>query len=206
MSMNDQARSTRQRSTRPSRTNNAGLSNPVQKQLLQDIEASGGLQALKSKRRGIAKLCDTKAEIYGLPKSRTRKQVQNKIYKWYSLSEADYYRVLAEFQVQPFSATFASVEIESSEGGEEKEEEEADESETESEEEESSVETATPPRPETPPRLATPPRPATPPVGRRLSRTPTSSANRQQATTMAAARDMNVLENGKCTCLSSGPE
>lgn len=82
-----------------------GVPRNVQKQLLQDIEGTGGgISAFFFNDTGVyalKHLCDGREDIYGLPSSNQRRQIQNKVSRWKSLSEDKYYQLLAEYGVQP---------------------------------------------------------------------------------------------------------
>jgi hypothetical protein len=85
------------RSLHPSRTNKNGLPAFIKKQLLLDIEYSGGIAygddwQLPSK---ISNLLNKRPDIYGLPGSDLREKVYNKLRTWKkSLSQAEYYELL----------------------------------------------------------------------------------------------------------------
>jgi hypothetical protein len=95
------------RSRHPSRTNKKGLPHFVQKQLLLDLEHSGGIVYgddwhLPSK---IASLINKRPDIYGLTGSDLRERVYNKIRTWKkSLSQAEYFELLENFGIHPHSA------------------------------------------------------------------------------------------------------
>lgn len=74
-----------------------GLQQHVQKQLLQDIEASGeGIARLT-----LRPLCDRKSDIYGEPGTERRRQVQNKFHRWKLLETIEYHKLLNNFGVYP---------------------------------------------------------------------------------------------------------
>ena len=67
----------------------AGISLNLQKQLLSDIEAAGGLELVSLK-----KLCDSKPDIYGQPASELRRRVQNKVNYWHRLPAIEFQKFL----------------------------------------------------------------------------------------------------------------
>lgn len=96
----------RARRKRPDRTNQAGLSSHVQKQLLQDIERSGGIKSKFS----LKNICDSKEDVYGLPVSAQRRSVQNKVEIWKNLPREEYNLLLATLRVQPHAVLQATQE------------------------------------------------------------------------------------------------
>jgi hypothetical protein len=80
------------------KTSATGLSLHVQKSLLQDIEESGGLVVAC-----VRNLCNRRSDIFGAAGSERRRQVQNKVTKWKSLDEIEYYKLLASLGVRPRS-------------------------------------------------------------------------------------------------------
>ena len=69
------------------RTNEAGLSVPLQKELVQDIESLfGGLEEFKKDPFGTAKLCDRKSDAFGVSGSKLRQRVRDKLKQWKKLS------------------------------------------------------------------------------------------------------------------------
>lgn len=91
------------RSINPSRTNKNGLPDFVQKQLLIDIENSGGIiygehWQLPSK---TASLLNKRPDIYGTPGSQLRDKVTNKLQTWKKyLSQDDYFQLLENFGIR----------------------------------------------------------------------------------------------------------
>jgi hypothetical protein len=68
-----------------------GLSTTLQRQLLKDIERSGGITNVSLKG-----LCNKKTDIYGLPSSSLRKAVQNKASRWKRLTKHQYKLLVLE--------------------------------------------------------------------------------------------------------------
>jgi hypothetical protein len=87
---------------------NPWLPHFVQKQLLIDIENSGGIAygehwQLPSK---TASLLNKRPEIYGTPGSQIRDKVTNKLQMWKKyLSQDEYYQLLKNFGIAPFIFT-----------------------------------------------------------------------------------------------------
>ena len=75
------------------RANGAGLPLPLQQQLVQDIEDSGGLSTLSKKRHALDQLCGRKTDVCGEGGSTLRRQVQDKVKNWKKLSEAEHQEV-----------------------------------------------------------------------------------------------------------------
>jgi len=87
----------RRRSKRyPLRSNSRGLPLHIQKQLLQDIEAAGGLTAAK-----LANICNRRSDIYGTPASTRRSQIQQKVKRLKLLSREEYLILLTEHRIFP---------------------------------------------------------------------------------------------------------
>lgn len=72
------------------RTNSAGIEIPLQKQLAEDIEASGGLERLKRDTYGLSKLCAGKEDSYGQPVSSLRDRIRDKVKNWKKLTPREY--------------------------------------------------------------------------------------------------------------------
>jgi hypothetical protein len=86
----------------PARTNTKGLPLNLQKQLLQDIEASGGIGDGHGTPFKLLSICNRRSELYGeAGKGGLRRKVQNKVQAWRNLNAVEYYKLLAYLGVQP---------------------------------------------------------------------------------------------------------
>jgi hypothetical protein len=76
----------------------------VQKQLLQDIEAAGGIKTLSGKQHKLSSICNQRPEIYGIRGEETRRRITKKVYRWQLLDRENQYveEVLNRFQVKSF--------------------------------------------------------------------------------------------------------
>ena len=84
------------------RSNSAGPPEVVQRELLEDIEAGGGLTALSASKFGLRDLCDKKPDVFGERGTELREQLRQKVRHWKSLKEEEYQNeVLAPLQVLP---------------------------------------------------------------------------------------------------------
>jgi len=72
-----------------------GLPGHIQKQVLQDIEESGGLSFTN-----LDRLCKRKPEIFGKTNSPLRRQIQNKVARWKKLERVDCYKLLLNLEVR----------------------------------------------------------------------------------------------------------
>ena len=85
------------------------LEKSVLRQLADDIESAGGIQALE----GLAKLLDYRSVVlnhpdcYGLRGTPRRRQISNKVDKWKRLSQHQYLVVLGNLGIQPFAERVA---------------------------------------------------------------------------------------------------
>ena len=84
----------------PSRTNKSGLLLSIQKQLLQEIEESGGIGDATAVPFNLSRICNNRTDVYGKAGSETRRRVRNKVYKWRQLDRAQYFELLATLGVQ----------------------------------------------------------------------------------------------------------
>lgn len=78
------------------RSYNGGLSEHIQAQLLEDIEASGGIYSNED----FQDIYNKRTEIYGQVGSERRQQVKNKISYWRKIPLEDYFLVLSNFKVE----------------------------------------------------------------------------------------------------------
>jgi hypothetical protein len=78
-------------------SNSAGLPWDIQKALAQAIEADGGIAWFKMKPHSVKDICDRHPETFGLPGSRRRQQIRNKIKYWRTYSPDEYRSLLANF-------------------------------------------------------------------------------------------------------------
>lgn len=69
-----------------------GLGISLSRQLIQDIDDSGGI-----KQFSLKSICDKKPEFYGSKGTSLRRKVQNKVAKWKALSEEKYQDVRFEY-------------------------------------------------------------------------------------------------------------
>ena len=94
------------RKKNPARTNKRGIDLPHQKQLLEDLEASGGLFSISAQHHGIPQFCNKKSTdneaTYGAFDSKRREQVRNKLRNWVRLGEEGYESILISLGVVPF--------------------------------------------------------------------------------------------------------
>ena len=68
------------------RTNQAGLSEKIQKELLNDIEVAGGLVAVCGHRNGLVSICKANKALYGQDTDKTlRLSIRNKVRYWRTL-------------------------------------------------------------------------------------------------------------------------
>lgn len=83
-----------------------GLSLPLQKELAEDIEQNGGLEAFvrKPELKTLALFLDTKPEVYGVRGDNIRRQIQNRVGKWKEFFKRGTYvkRVLEVLEVKSF--------------------------------------------------------------------------------------------------------
>ena len=63
----------------------------IQKQLLVDIQAAGGLHVA-----ALKQLCDLKPEIYGLPASQFRRKIQNKVGVWKQKTPHHFHKIATQ--------------------------------------------------------------------------------------------------------------
>lgn len=82
----------------PGRTNKLGLQSHLDKQLIQDIQASGGRGSFS-----LAHICDRKQEIYGSPRSSLRRKVANRSDYLRKLSNAEYAQLVSHYGLLPTS-------------------------------------------------------------------------------------------------------
>lgn len=68
-----------------------GLPVHIQKILLEDIEAAGGLGVCN-----LPRICNKRVDIYGNPNSKRRRAVRNKVARWKKLKERQYSRLLEQ--------------------------------------------------------------------------------------------------------------
>ena len=91
------------RTKNPTRSNSRGLPLATQKQVLDDLEESGGIRYILSRLHGLREFCDSLApenlDVYGLNNSSERVQVENKIRNWGRLTDGEYALVLQNFQL-----------------------------------------------------------------------------------------------------------
>jgi hypothetical protein len=78
-------------------SNSAGLPWEVQRALAQAIEADGGIAWFKMKPHAAKDICDRHPETFGLPGSKRRQQIRNKIKYWRTYSAEEYRSLLANF-------------------------------------------------------------------------------------------------------------
>lgn len=75
----------------------------IQKQLLQDIEDSGGLHHL-SKARSLKSICDARKEEFGNPGTPLRRAIQHRVRYLKSWPLPQYHNYLAFLQVTPYTS------------------------------------------------------------------------------------------------------
>lgn len=84
----------------PKRTNCRGLALPYQKILIEDIETSGGIEAVRKDftkwANKQAKKGGIRAQLYGISRSKQRFRVENKVKKWGNLNSTEYVNLLEE--------------------------------------------------------------------------------------------------------------
>jgi hypothetical protein len=96
----------RQRS--PYHSNKASLPNHLQRQLLQEIESSGGISELSS--LTLAKILDSKPDVYGKSSSNKRRSVRDRVRYWRDLPIDEYYRVATTLGFQHTTPQSASTQ------------------------------------------------------------------------------------------------
>lgn len=94
------------RTLHPHRTNRAGLSEATQKQVVEDIESSWGIEAIGTRVGGVPEFIritvaeSQSTDIYGEDKSKFRIQVENKIRHWVANPEV-YRAVVSSYNILP---------------------------------------------------------------------------------------------------------
>lgn len=93
------------RSHRKYNTTAKGVALHIQKQLLQDIEEGGGFLvggfSPGPSAFSLIRILKKRVDLYGTAGSELQRQLQNKVHKWKSLSQVEYFQLLADFCVQP---------------------------------------------------------------------------------------------------------
>jgi hypothetical protein len=89
--LSDLSDSNRSGRTPSSNVSAFGLALHIQKQLIADILAGGGLELISLKQ-----LCNSKQDIYGKIGSPTRRQIQNKVHIWKKLAPVEFRKVVSE--------------------------------------------------------------------------------------------------------------
>ena len=83
-----------------------GIAYFTQKQLVQDIEAAGGIKAFKTgNEHALSILCNNRTEVYGERGDKLRIQIQKKVYRWVLLDRDKLYaeNVLTKFGVKSWA-------------------------------------------------------------------------------------------------------
>ena len=87
----------------PCRSNKRGLPLHLQKQLLQDIEASGGFFSSQAKSYYFLRnICDKRPD-YGASGSSTREQIRYKFNAWRDFTPPEYFSLLSQFGITPYA-------------------------------------------------------------------------------------------------------
>ena len=99
---------TRQNKRNTARSNKRSIPRHIQKQLAQDIEASGGIQSVS-----ITNILNRKPDVYGEPNTSLRRSLENRAQYWKNFLRnghpEDYLLVLSDFGVQAAEASHRSL-------------------------------------------------------------------------------------------------
>lgn len=98
--------SSRSRTRNPLRSNARGFSEPVLKEVVNDIEDNGGLRYILSTTTGLTNFFNQRVEegkeaIYGVRGTPARDKIANKVRTWYRLPEEEYKEILLHCAVTP---------------------------------------------------------------------------------------------------------